>query len=75
MCGGLPAAIGLIKVVQTEQDPEMRASAIEMLAVTDERKAGQYLVSIYPDGSRDEKATIIQAMMIMGKKVMVIPVL
>jgi len=58
-------ADGLIKVVQTEQDPEMRSAAIEMLAITDERKAGQYLVSIYPDVSNDEKRTIIQAMMIM----------
>jgi len=58
-------ADGLIKVVQSERDPEMRAAAIEMLAITDERKAGQYLISIYPDVSRDEKETIIEAMMIM----------
>ncbi|MCW8926730.1 MAG: HEAT repeat domain-containing protein [Xanthomonadales bacterium] len=56
---------GLIKVLQSEQDPEMRSSAIEMLAVSGDRKSGQYLVSIYPDVSRDEKESIIEAMMIM----------
>lgn len=56
---------GLVKVLQSEQDPEMRSAAIEMLAVTDEKKAGQYLLKIYPDVSRAEKETIIEAMMIM----------
>ncbi len=56
---------GLIKVLQSEQDPEMRAAGIEMLAVSGDRKAGQYLASIYPDVSRAEKGHIIEAMMIM----------
>lgn len=56
---------GLIQVVQSEQDPEMRAAGIEMLAVSGGRKAGQYLVSMYPDVSRAEKSYIIEAMMIM----------
>jgi len=55
---------GLVKVLQSEQDPEMRSAAIEMLAVIDDSKAGQYLVSIYPDVSRGEKEYIIEAMMI-----------
>ena len=36
-----------------------------MLEITGDSKAGQYLVSIYPDVSRGEKGTIIEAMMIM----------
>lgn len=56
---------GLIKVVQSEQDPKLRAAGIEALAVTDDERAAQFLVSRYPEVSRGEKGSIIQAMMIM----------
>jgi len=56
---------GLIKVLQSEQDTELRASAIQMLAISDDDDAAQYLVSLYPDRSREEKEAVIQSMMIM----------
>jgi len=56
---------GLQKVLQSEQNPELRAQAIQMLAVSDDDDAARYLVGLYPEGSRDEKAAVIQSMMIM----------
>jgi tetratricopeptide (TPR) repeat protein len=56
---------GLIKVLQSEQDTELRAAAIQALAISDDDEAAQYLVTIYPDGSREEKEAVIQSMMIM----------
>ena len=43
---------GLIEVLKTEKDPEMSAAAIQSLAVSDDDVAADYLVSLYPDGSR-----------------------
>jgi hypothetical protein len=56
---------GLIKVLQSEQDPGLRAAAIQMLAVSDNEEAAEYLVTLYPDGSREEKEAVIRSMMIM----------
>jgi len=56
---------GLQKVLQSEDDPEMRAQAIQMLAVSDDDDAAEYLVGLYPSASRTEKQAIIQSMMIM----------
>lgn len=56
---------GLQKVLQTETNEELRAQAIQMLAISDEEEAAQYLVGIYPSASRTEKQAIIQSMMIM----------
>ena len=56
---------GLIEVLKTEKDPEMRAAAIQALAVSDDDVAAGYLVSLYPDGTVDEKQAVIQSMMIM----------
>jgi phage gp29-like protein len=56
---------GLIKVLQSEQDTELRSAAIQALAISDDDEAAQYLVTIYPDGSREEKESVIQSMMIM----------
>ena len=56
---------GLIKVLQSDQDPGLRAAAIQMLAVSDNEEAAQYLVTLYPEGSREEKEAVIQSMMIM----------
>jgi thioredoxin-like negative regulator of GroEL len=56
---------GLIRVLKTETDPELRSAAIQALAISDEKAAADYLVSLYPNGSRDEKQAVIQSMMIM----------
>jgi len=56
---------GLVEVLKTETDPEMRAVAIQALAVSDDDVAADYLISLYPDGTVDEKQAVIQSMMIM----------
>ena len=55
---------GRMKVLQSEQDNGLRAAAIQALAISDDDAAAQYLVTLYPDGSREVKQAIIQAMMI-----------
>jgi len=56
---------GLIKVLQSEKDTELRAAAMEMLAVSGDEAGAEYLVSLYPDGTHEEKMAVIQSMMIM----------
>ncbi|MDH4019445.1 MAG: HEAT repeat domain-containing protein [Xanthomonadales bacterium] len=56
---------GLQKVLQSEENEELRAQAIQMLAVSDDENAGEYLVGLYPQASRSEKKAVIQSMMIM----------
>ena len=56
---------GLQKVLQSETDDELRAMAIQMLAVSDDEDAAEYLVGIYPGASHTEKQAVIQSMMIM----------
>jgi tetratricopeptide (TPR) repeat protein len=56
---------GIMEVLKTEADPEVRAAAIQALAVSDEDIAADYLVSLYPNGSVDEKQAVIQSMLIM----------
>ena len=56
---------GLQKVLQSETDEELRAQAIQMLAVSDDEDAAEYLVGIYPSASNTEKQAVIQSMMIM----------
>jgi len=56
---------GLIDVLRSEQDVELRAVAMEMLAVSGDDAGAEYLVTLYPQGSLEEKKTIIQSMMIM----------
>jgi tetratricopeptide (TPR) repeat protein len=55
---------GLMKVLQSEQDTGLRAAAIQALAISADDESAQYLVTLYPDGSREVKQAIIQAMMI-----------
>ena len=55
---------GLMKILQSEQDAQLRSTAMQMLAVSDDAEAARYLVTLYPDGSREEKGAIIQSMMI-----------
>jgi HEAT repeat protein len=56
---------GLYKILQTEQDAELRSAAIQGLAINGEEKAADYLVTMYPGASREEKTAVIQSMMIM----------
>jgi HEAT repeat protein len=56
---------GLQKVLQSEKDEDLRAQAIQMLAVSGDDDAARYLVGLYPNASRTEKQAIIQSMMIM----------
>lgn len=56
---------GLQTVLQSETDGELRAHAIQMLAVSDDEDAADYLVRLYPGASRTEKQAVIQSMMIM----------
>jgi HEAT repeat protein len=56
---------GLQKVLQSETDDELRAQAIQMLAVSDDDDAAEYLVGLYPNASHSEKQAVIQSMMIM----------
>ena len=56
---------GLQKVLQSEENEELRAQAIQMLAVSDDENAAEYLVGLYPQASRPEKKAVIQSMMIM----------
>jgi HEAT repeat protein len=56
---------GVIKVLQTETDPELRAAAMQALSMNGDSKAAKYLVSLYPEGSHEEKQAIIEAMMMM----------
>jgi len=56
---------GLITVLQSETDPELRAAAMEMLAVNGDKASAEYLTGLYPDASQKEKLAIIESMMIM----------
>ena len=56
---------GLQKVLQSETNEELRAQAIQMLAISDDENAAEYLVGLYPSASHPEKKAVIQSMMIM----------
>jgi hypothetical protein len=56
---------GLIKVLQSEKDTEMRSAAIQALAVSGDEDGAEYLLTLYPEASREEKEAVIQSMMIM----------
>jgi len=56
---------GLQKVLQTEKNAELRAQAIQMLAVSDDKNSAEYLAGLYPEASREEKKAVIESMMIM----------
>jgi len=55
---------GLVKVLQEEKNPELRAAAMQMLAISGDDIAAEYLVSIYSQGSREEKSAIIDSMVL-----------
>ena len=55
---------GLMKVLETEEDEDLRAAAIQSLAISEGDGVAEKLVSIYPTASREEKSAVIQSMMI-----------
>jgi tetratricopeptide (TPR) repeat protein len=57
----------LKKILETETDPDMRAAVVQALAVSGDELAVDYLASLYPKASDDEKSAIIQAMLIMDQ--------
>lgn len=56
---------GLYNILRLEQDTELRAAAIQGLAVTESPGAVDYLLGIYPNASPEEKGAVIESMMIM----------
>lgn len=56
---------GLMKIIESESDPDLRAAAIHALAVNGGNDTAEYLLSLYPKGTSDEKQAVIQSMMIM----------
>jgi len=56
---------GLMKILKSEKDPELRAAAIQALAINGDDDDAKYLVDLYPQGSHDEKQAIIQSMLLM----------
>jgi hypothetical protein len=51
--------------LEVEKDAELRAAAIQSLAINGEQASADYLFKLYPKGSRAEKTAIVQSMMIM----------
>ncbi len=56
---------GLIKILKVEKDQELRMAAIRSLSINGDAAGADYLVTLYPNGSSEEKAAVIQSMMIM----------
>lgn len=56
---------GLRAILATETDPELRAKAIQSLAVNAEPQSAAYLVSLYKTGSDEEKYAVIESLLIM----------
>ncbi len=61
------AAEELIGLLENESDPGLRAVLIRNVAITDEDEAAEYLVDAYADADRQEKESIIQAMIVMDE--------
>jgi HEAT repeat protein len=56
---------GLYRILKTEQDGELRSAAIQYLAINGSDETADYLIELYPGGSREEKTAVIESMMIM----------
>ena len=57
---------GLIRVLGQEQDSELRALGVQALSMIDHQAALAYMSEMYPEGSREHKEAVLQAMMING---------
>lgn len=55
----------IFRVLQLEEDSELRSAAIQSLAISDGEDVKDYLVKLYPGASRQEKTAVIHSMMIM----------
>lgn len=56
---------GLIKILKVEKDPSLRAAAIHSLSINGDSAGADYLLTLYPNGSRTEKVAVIESMMVM----------
>jgi len=56
---------GVFRILQSENDPELRAVAIQSLAISGGDEVTDYFTELYPGASREEKSAVIQSMMIM----------
>lgn len=55
----------LVKIIEKESDPQLRAAAVQALAINGSPEASAYLQQMYTGASHDEKAQIIQSMLIL----------
>lgn len=55
----------LIKILKAEKDSNLRAAAIHSLSINGDSAGADFLVSLYPTGTRSEKSAIIESMMVM----------
>lgn len=55
----------LFNILRNEQNVELRSAAIQGLGISGGKEAADYLVKLYPQGSREEKTAVIESMMIM----------
>ena len=56
---------GVIKILEVEKDAELRETGIEALAIIGGPASAEYLLTLYPKSSEDDKSSVIEAMMIM----------
>ncbi len=56
---------GIRKALETEQDPELKVSAIHAIAMASEHGTAELLSGLYASGSREERAAVIESMMIL----------
>lgn len=57
---------GLLEVLKTETDPDLRIAAIHGLAMAHQPGVGQHLAELYPKGSHREKQAVIESLLMAG---------
>ncbi len=57
---------GIRKILETEQDPELKVVAIHALAINSDNGTASLLAGIYAGGSRVEKTAVIESMMMLN---------
>ena len=57
---------GLLEVLKTETEPDLRIAAIHGLAMVHKPGVGQHLAELYPTASHPEKQAVIESMMMAG---------
>jgi len=56
---------GLINILRTEKNSNLRAAAIHSLSINGDSVGAEYLLTLYPNGTKNEKSAIIESMMVM----------